>query len=129
MTERLFSSPREFRIWSFTVGHKELLLRSTKENSLTTRVDVLFVNVAAINLPTTLPEIDVVEADERERVARGIVLENDPSYWHDMERIRSGRSSMPERPVERAGDTVVDAWLAGAENLIDGSITEQSSAR
>lgn len=119
MSEPLFSSSRAFQLWSYTVGHRELLLRSTKDAGLATRVDVLFVNVEAINIPTTMPRIDIVEADERERVARSIVLKkdqklwlvrgrgyeghvigggmasyedekeyNDPSHWHDAERIR-----------------------------------------
>ena len=84
MTAPLFSSTRRFRLWSYTVGHRELLLRATKEipdSSLETRVDVLFVNVIEINIPTTLPEIEIVEADEAMRSVRPELLGDDQKLF------------------------------------------------
>jgi len=34
MSESLFSSPREFRLWLYTIGHKTSLLRSVKSASM-----------------------------------------------------------------------------------------------
>lgn len=50
----LFRSDRRFRMWSYEVGHLTLLLRSVKELGLPTRVDVRFVDVRSIDLPTKL---------------------------------------------------------------------------
>ena len=84
MKDRLFSSPRTFRVWSYSVGHLTLLLRSTKEDTSprsSTRVDVVFVSVRSINIPTTLHGVEIFEADEGECAARGIVLEKDQRLW------------------------------------------------
>ena len=54
---------RRFQLWSYSVSHRQLLLRSVKTNSIATRVDVLFKNVFSINLPTVIEELRVAEAD------------------------------------------------------------------
>jgi hypothetical protein len=53
-------------MWFYTVGHKTLLLRSPKAPNAPSRIDVLFVNVAAIHLPTILDSLMVSEATETE---------------------------------------------------------------
>lgn len=57
----LLTSDREFRVWSYMVGHRELLLRSLKDDAHPTRVDVLFVSVYQIDLPTTMHGLRIVE--------------------------------------------------------------------
>ena len=47
-------SNRQFQIWSYKVSHAQLLLRSTKSKNDPTRIDLLFKNVAIINMPTLL---------------------------------------------------------------------------
>lgn len=54
---------RTFQLWSYTVGHSRLLLRSTKSEQRGTRVDILFKNVANINLPTVIEDLNVERAD------------------------------------------------------------------
>ena len=54
---------RMFQLWEFTVGHKQLLLRSTKDDRFRTRVDVYFKNVAVVNLPTICHGLTISEAD------------------------------------------------------------------
>jgi len=54
---------RIFQVWSYTVGMGRLLLRSTKNETFTTRVEVLFQNVKAMQLPTSLEGLVVAEAD------------------------------------------------------------------
>jgi hypothetical protein len=56
----LFRSERQFRIWEYTVGHETLTLRSLKAAELPTRVDIRFVAVRSINLPTKMNGITVV---------------------------------------------------------------------
>jgi len=55
---------RRFQVWYYTVGHSRLLLRSPKTETQQTRVDVLFKDVAALNLPTLMDGITVELADE-----------------------------------------------------------------
>jgi len=57
---------RHFQMWKFTVSHGMLLLRSTKSPNHPTRVDVLFKNVARINMPTTFDGFIVSAASEAE---------------------------------------------------------------
>jgi hypothetical protein len=52
---------RTFQIWTYTVSHAHLLLRSPKEPGQSTRIDVLFKNVAWINLPATIEGLVVTE--------------------------------------------------------------------
>ncbi len=58
---------RVFQVWAYTVGMRRLLLRSTKGEGCTTRVDVLFQNVKVLNLATLLPGLTVTEADEEQQ--------------------------------------------------------------
>lgn len=55
---------RVFQVWAYTVGMGRLLLRSTKSDCHHTRVDVLFQNVKAMKLPTTLHGLIVSAADD-----------------------------------------------------------------
>jgi len=64
MREQPLRFERRFQVWHYTVGHSRLLLRSPKTETLQTRVDVLFKNVAAINLPTLMDGITVELANE-----------------------------------------------------------------
>jgi hypothetical protein len=61
------TSSRRFQLWTYTVGHGQLLLRSPKASGLPTRIDVLFKNVAALHLPTMLNGLAISEATEDEK--------------------------------------------------------------
>ena len=54
MSENVLDSSRRFQVWKYTAGHAMLLLRSVKEVHEPTRIDVLFVDVTRIDMPTTL---------------------------------------------------------------------------
>lgn len=65
MTERLVDRPeRTFQLWAYTVGMARLLLRSTKNETFPTRIDVVFQNVTALQLPTSLDGLVVTDADD-----------------------------------------------------------------
>jgi hypothetical protein len=68
MTGVLFNSQRTFQIWEYTVGHGQLLLRSPKADDMPKRIDVLFKNVAAIHLLTTLNSLTISEANEEDQI-------------------------------------------------------------
>lgn len=52
---------RKFEMWLYAVSHGQLLLRSNRSNELTTRIDVLFKNVASISLPTVFEGLSLAE--------------------------------------------------------------------
>lgn len=56
---------RPFQVWAYTVGHGQLLLRSPKSELLSTRVDLAFKDVGAINLPTHFSSLSVIEIAPR----------------------------------------------------------------
>ena len=65
MMQRLVDRPeRVFQLWAYTVGMGRLLMRSTKNETFATRIDVLFQNVKALQIPTSLDGLVVTEADD-----------------------------------------------------------------
>ena len=64
--EELVTFRRRFQVWSYTVSHKQLLLRSTKSAGVSTRIDVLFKNVMGIHLPTLVDEVTIAVLDKEE---------------------------------------------------------------
>lgn len=57
---------RHFQVWAYSVSMARLLLRSPKSETFGTRYDVLFQNVKALKLPTTLQGLVVAEAGPTE---------------------------------------------------------------
>jgi hypothetical protein len=45
-----FESPRLFKVWGYSVSHTRLLLRSTKEGGLPSRIDLFFGGVSRMLL-------------------------------------------------------------------------------
>ena len=73
MTERLVDRPeRIFQLWAFSVGMKRMLLRSTKNATFPTRIDVYFQGVDVLQIPTLLDGLVVTDADHElaERIER-----------------------------------------------------------
>lgn len=91
MTERLVDRPeRRFQLWDYTVGMARLLLRSTKNETFTTRIDVLFQNVKAMQLPTSLDGLVVTEADDElaKRIASETGILREESHFFAIETAR-----------------------------------------
>jgi len=67
-----FDSERPFSIWSYTVSHRQLLLRSTRQDhalgapDLDTQIDVLFKNVTALKLASRLTELKLREVRDEQ---------------------------------------------------------------
>lgn len=53
-----------FQVWKYTVGHAQLLLRSTKSPDFPTRIDVFFKGVRELHLPTVCVGLLIAEASE-----------------------------------------------------------------
>lgn len=50
---------RRFQLWTYVVGHRQLLLRSNKSERHANRCEVLFTNVARLDLPTLIENLEV----------------------------------------------------------------------
>jgi hypothetical protein len=81
-------SERVFQVWAYTVGMRRLLLRSTKTETFSTRIDVLFQNVKALMLATSIEGLVVGPAGEAlsERItADTSLLPDDGTHFYRVE--------------------------------------------
>src|SRR5215472_14871400 len=62
MSEAIIGFHRKFEVWLYSVSHGQLLLRSNRSEKFSTRIDVLFKDVAAMALPTVFDGLSVAEA-------------------------------------------------------------------
>ena len=56
----ILDSERTFTVWKYTVSHSMLLLRSVKSEVAQSRVDVLFVGVDRMEIPSTMGGLRIV---------------------------------------------------------------------
>src|ERR1035437_5423461 len=63
MTELRNFPGRRFQVWEYSVGHKQLLLRSTKDVDHPTRVEIAFKDVRAMQIPTVIDELSIAVAN------------------------------------------------------------------
>jgi hypothetical protein len=66
MAAEFTASGRLFQVWSYSVSHSELLLRSTKSSHDTTRVDVLYKGVKEMSLRVSSPKLQIAKASHEE---------------------------------------------------------------
>ena len=64
MQNLIIGSDRQFQIWRYTVGHRQLLLRSVKSPENPTRINVLFKGVCQFHLPTVIRGLFIAEETE-----------------------------------------------------------------
>lgn len=64
MTRGIINSDRFFQVWSYSVSHRELILRSTKSTDLATRIDVFFKGVDEVHLPMASNGLLIEEISE-----------------------------------------------------------------
>jgi hypothetical protein len=65
-TKVFFESTRYFKVWQYTVGHKRLLLRSSRECPPNTRIDIHFGAVSAMLLRPYYEGIVIRSPNDRE---------------------------------------------------------------
>lgn len=82
-----FESDRRFQVWKYTVSHAMLLLRSVKDDDHDTRVDVLFVAVSRIDVPTTFEGLRIERMGDEFRLAgadwQGSISAGNVAYAED----------------------------------------------
>jgi hypothetical protein len=88
MTTTVASFNRRFQLWSYSVSHAQLLLRSTKDDQHQTQVDVLFKNVRLMCLPVTMDGLTITNSTFADLAAQGATealggdcFRLDGSYW------------------------------------------------
>lgn len=63
--ETVIQSSRHFEIWRYSVSHAQLLLTSVKRSGQDSdkRIEILFKNVAAMNIPTSFDGISIIRQE------------------------------------------------------------------
>ncbi|MEU8549465.1 hypothetical protein AB0C81_21165 [Streptomyces roseoverticillatus] len=64
--QEIASWDREFHLWTFSVSHSRLLLRSVNVDDQDTRIDVLFSGVERLNLPSSFQHLQIHKLDAPE---------------------------------------------------------------
>lgn len=72
MARTIVNLERHFQMWLYTASHGQLLLRSNRSDLYSTRVDVLFKNVTAVQLRTDFDLQSILEVSINE-VADGSI--------------------------------------------------------
>ena len=55
----LYRSDGRFQLWSYTVSHAQLHIRSPRDEDRPSQVDILFVSVELIELPTAFSNVTI----------------------------------------------------------------------
>ncbi|WP_149179334.1 hypothetical protein [Streptomyces sp. TRM49041] len=78
--DELYRSDRYFKVWQYTVGHRRLLLRSTRDRPPFTRIDVHFGAVGLMLLRPVYDGLLIRRATDEEcaRVSREYGVEMEP---------------------------------------------------
>ena len=74
MTKLVAEFDREFKMWNYTVGHSELLLRSVKGSRHKTQIDVVFFAVQTINIPSTFHRLRIEKAEDAKKAVSTVCL-------------------------------------------------------
>jgi hypothetical protein len=79
-----FSSDRSFRLWDYSVSHKQMLLRSPKSPEVAMNVDIVLWGVEYLDLATSLQGLTIVSPTREDvtRAAQAMGGEVDPSHVH-----------------------------------------------
>lgn len=67
---------RKFQIWKYSASHSQLLLRSGKDDTHKTLIDILFKGVDLIHIPTIFDRFRITEITKAEFQALHISLGN-----------------------------------------------------
>jgi hypothetical protein len=86
-----FQSNRTFRLWDYHVSHDQLLLRSAKTESHPHNLDVVFVGVEYVRMPTHLKGLDIEPASPGEIMATGTEIGRTVAHPSQVYTVTSGR--------------------------------------
>lgn len=80
----MFESPRTFKFWDYNVSHKQALIRSPRSSSDATNIDLVFLGVEFMSVPTMMNGINLVKVKDYKIPAYR------PSQSSDVYTIRTG---------------------------------------
>lgn len=84
-----FRSDRRFQLWDYTVGHQQMLLRSPAGPGFPKNIDIAFVGVRYLGIPSTLEGVEIGEASAEDLAELPDTLRGD-SDGSDIHVLRSG---------------------------------------
>ncbi len=62
----LYSSTRRFQFWDYTVSHQQLLLRSPLSSDQATNIDIVFLGVDFLQIPSAFEGLQLSQATVQE---------------------------------------------------------------
>jgi hypothetical protein len=88
-TAMTFRSDRRFQLWDYTVGHQQMLLRSPAGPDCPTNIDIGFVGVRYLGIPSSFDGVEIGEAtpEDLATLPPGLRGKSDESEVHV---LRSG---------------------------------------
>lgn len=63
MTDFPEMTTRTFSLWNYVISHDRMLIRSPKNQNYTHNIDILFLGVYYLNLPTMMKGLTIYQAD------------------------------------------------------------------
>jgi hypothetical protein len=79
---------RQFQLWTYTVSHGQLLLRSTRSEAHPTRCEILFKGVVRMDLPALMDDVEVEVAAEGDVPSFALELGAYERWGHLVYRVR-----------------------------------------
>lgn len=134
----LLDSERTFTVWSYTVSHSTLLLRSVKPDPEARRVDVLFKGVERMDLPSRMDGLRITGDDGAYRLsgvrwtgsvtALMCAVREDTGGYVDPSPFRTGRPVDADPSSVATRDDLADFVQAAlADHRRDGHVEWENS--
>ncbi|GAA0577146.1 hypothetical protein GCM10010394_02090 [Streptomyces crystallinus] len=112
--DELFRSDRYYKVWQYTVSHRRLLLRSSRDNPPSTRIDVHFGGVTLMSLQPYYDGLTIRRgtASESTEIASRHGIEVNPRQLHVLgEGLTSYVVSGPVQWYEDDGGFDSPSWF------------------
>lgn len=84
-SEALFSSDRLFQVWQYTVSHRQLLLRSTRDEAFPKRLEILFKAVDFMAVPPILDGLKITACSPPEGELAAASAVAGSAIWYRLE--------------------------------------------
>lgn len=89
----IYQSDRVFQLWDYTVGHAQLLLRSPATTDEPFNIDIVFLGVETLDIPTRMEGLSM---EKPERLARSERDWHNPPDHDRRQGIRRGRCGLQD---------------------------------
>jgi len=108
---------RTFRLWEFNVSHNQLLLRSPKKKLQPRNIDIAFVGVGYVDIPTRLDGITLCQPndDEIERICERLGKKVARDQIHVLS--SSGKRYLVVATAKQIGDNDLDIFESSLEHF------------